>query len=166
MKKLLKTAIAIGVACVTLNANATALTLDGDWSAFSFGDVGSSWSSSYTFTLTSTANLQVTDAYLSGDQFSVYSNGTLLGNTSLPTTLGSQIYGDFNSAFKDSTWSSGSWTLGPGTYEISGTTLLSPYNGGAAALRLITAAVPEPETYALMGVGLLGLLAAHRKKSK
>jgi hypothetical protein len=43
----------------------------------------------------------------------------------------------------------------PGTFN---------FTGGSANFQLVTAPVPEPETYALMGMGLLGLLAARKRK--
>lgn len=145
-------------------AQATTISVGSGWQYFSFGGEGSSWSDTFEFTLTESARLNVTDAYLSGDQFAVYLNGNLLGNTSAPGSTGDQIGGDYDAAFADSRWSSASFILGAGTYQVSGTTLLSPFGSGGAALQL--APVPEPETYAMMGLGLAAVALARRRSKK
>lgn len=141
----------------------TPLTVEGGWHWFTFGGVGSSFSEQpFTFTLTDAAVLRVTDAYLSGDQFEVFSNGTSLGLTSAATT-GFDVMGDYDAAFASDNFSHGQWTLAAGTYSITGTTILSPYNAGGAAISL--SAVPEPESIALMlaGVAALGVSLKRRQ---
>jgi len=100
------------------------LTKDADWTEFRFDITRESgaWLEtndnlgilSFTFSLTKSAYLQVSDGYRSGDQFEVFSNGSSLGFTSTPTAVGDEAGNDFNTAKMDARWSSGEWLLGPG----------------------------------------------------
>jgi len=122
----------------------TALTLDDDWTTFLFGDVGSSWSDSFTFTIASTAYLAVTDAFLSGDRFEFFSNGVSLGLTSAPTTQGDDIGNDYAAAFTDARWSSAEAIFAAGSYTITGLTIDSPFGSGGAAIQLSSQSLGGP----------------------
>lgn len=53
-----------------------------------------------------------------------------------------------------------------GLYSLTVSGLVTGERGGAYNLGLVTAPVPEPETYALMGIGLAGLLLSRRKRKE
>ena len=146
------------------------LTVGSGWSNFLFFDVGSNWTDYslvpvvFDFTLTSSALLKVTDAYLSGDQFRVSIAGpgsTTTLDTSTPGAIGQSIGNNFDAAYAGTAWSHLGVVLGPGTYQVGGSVLQSlactgaaagTYCGGTAAVELV--AVPGP----IAGAGLPALL--------
>ena len=158
-RKILAVTGALALGLTSVPASATDLVLDSGWQTFSYDGAGSSWDQAFTFDLTGSAELQVTDAYLSGDRFEIFFNLVSQGLTSDPTSTGDFIGGDFASAFLDARWSSGSYLLGPGSYSITGIATLSPFQGGDGGIQLVSAAaVPEPGTWAMMilGFGFVG----------
>lgn len=156
-------AVAILSLAPQAQAASIGITVDSLWHDFTFGGDGSSWSDNFTFTLTSPALLKITDAFNSGDKFSVYNFGSFLGDTSDPTN-GYQYHADYDAAFASSVFSHAAFLLGPGTYDISGLTILSPFEGGRAALQL--SSVPLPAALPLMGMALAGLGGARFMRKK
>ena len=166
----MSTAVALSLFIPAASSNAATLSLDGGWSEFSFGGVGSSWSDTFDFTILDTAYLWVTDAFLSGDQFEVFSvlGPTSLGLTLAPGSVGDQIGADYDAAFADPRWSSGEFVFGAGTHTVSGLVTLSPFGGGGGAIQLSSTSatvVPLPATGLLLISGL-GAVAALRRKRK
>lgn len=149
-------ALAAGLASAP--ASAATLVLDGGWQPFSFGDVGSSISPTFEFTLTKNALFKITDAFLNGDQFEVFINGASQGFTSVPVNDGTQAGSDYDLAYASPKFSHAGYALGAGTYSVTATVSLSPYSGGGGAAELVSTAVPEPATWAMMigGIGLVG----------
>lgn len=170
MKKIVFLFSLVIMLTISTTASASLLTVGGGWYEFWYGGVGSSWTDdnpypliSFEFTLTQTGLLTVTDAFLAGDRFSVNNYASLLGNTSVPTGGGSDnIVDDYDAAAADARWSTGIFQLAAGTYDISGTAIVSPYGGGRGALR-VDNVVPEPMTLLLFGTGLVGFFV--RKKA-
>jgi hypothetical protein len=160
------------------------ITVNSGWHPFYFGDVGSPWldfaspsdSVNFTFTLAGPATLNVTDAFMSGDQFNVVISNGFGGNTSPPVlavctgpgacSQGSFTF-DFDAAFADPNFSHGQYSLGPGTYGVTGTVILSPIaNFGISQAAVELTATPLPPSWTMLLIGLAGVGFAASRRSK
>jgi hypothetical protein len=156
--------------------------LTGTWYEFLFGGVGSALTAGtggvpgtnpdstfapdapWTFTLVDPAELVVTDAFASVDQFELFDGGVSLGSTSAPTS-GGACGGDITACLADPSYSHGTFLLTAGDHSITGSTLLSGLGSGAAFF--IVRAVPEPGTWMMMlfGFGAIGLMLRRSRKA-
>ncbi|OAI20946.1 hypothetical protein A1359_20010 [Methylomonas lenta] len=161
--------------------HAATLNADGAWNVFDVDEFSASsggleWididggALSFDFTLTESAYLKVVDGGFSGDQFQVFDNGQLLGETSTasnnyPTSLGL----DFDQAFSNADYSQGVYLLGVGSHTITGLLSISAIddigddiNATVGAVSLT--AVPLPAAAWLYAIGLAFFGAVSRRR--
>ncbi|HEX4183565.1 MAG TPA: PEP-CTERM sorting domain-containing protein [Caulobacteraceae bacterium] len=171
-KGLLAAAAVAALAGAPARANTTIPLIDGGgWSTFDFLGAGSTFQDldgntiDFTFTLTSKNIVRITDGFQGGDQFEIFINNADAGPTS--ASIPGFVYaGDcWSCAYFDPAYSTGftrgSFDLGPGTYDIEGFVIQSPYGAGQGAIEL--GAVPEPASWVMMLLGFIGLGALLRR---
>lgn len=181
-------ALSIGAA----QATSVSLSDDGQWhgfvvSPFDAVDGSLSWIDgddslspdfgsilSYTFSVASgsVATLSVVDAGFYGDTFTVYANGVALGETSSVPVAEFDALADTldpEQAWADARYSRASYTLGAGTWTLTGTLLQSlliegeALNATSGGVRLSISAVPEPDASALAVAAAGALLLLSRR---
>lgn len=126
--------------------------------------------------------LTVTDVEVSGDRFQMFDNGVPMapapspftgpgqnpgwvspgnGLTSVPVASASSDGEDINLALGDPNMSSATFRLYPGVNSVTGTYLGTITNGD---FDFIFEPAPEPSSLILLGMGLLGVAGAVRRK--
>src|SRR5262245_3204648 len=94
-------------------ARADLLTVDGGWKDFNWGVNGLYIvEGAYKFTTAAPVTLKVTDAFVSGDRFEIYNNGSLLGSTSVPVNDATYV-AKADVAYGHPKFSWGEFLLGP-----------------------------------------------------
>ncbi|MBV8684695.1 MAG: PEPxxWA-CTERM sorting domain-containing protein [Caulobacteraceae bacterium] len=150
----------------------------GVWYAFAFASSGSALTGGgvpgtnpsgvsaptgpWIITLSRPTPLTVVDVEASGDQFTLYDNGKVLGETSTPS-FGSYVGECISCALADPNFSRGYFTLPAGKNVISG--VFDTGFGFGDGDFGVAVGVPEPASWALMLVGLGGLGVATRLRS-
>ena len=111
--------------------------------------------------------VNITDLFFDGDQFALYDNGILIGTTSVATNDFTTC-GDDPAACTGSKWTHGSFALGSGNHQLDIVLIgqTSGISSGKAAFNFNGAAsgtAPEPATFGLIGLGLVGVALRLRK---
>ncbi len=89
--------------------------------------------------------------------------GATFSDYKITTEISKNATGGFFGIVSDTAFSSLQLMAGSqGTYGVNG----EQYSLDNLTLATATAPIPEPETYALMGIGLIGLFAARRRKTQ
>jgi hypothetical protein len=147
--------------CLLLFASGTAragtIIVGGGWQAFTWDNAPGTFNSEgpLTYTSANPTRLTVTDAFLDGDRFQVFDNGTLLGLTSAPTADGNSVDGNPDAAVTNPKFSSGKFLLAAGSHAVTlKITAIAPgYPSGSGYLRVDLVgpvATPEPACLTLL----------------
>ncbi|MBC7663628.1 MAG: hypothetical protein H7276_07500 [Caulobacter sp.] len=189
-KHMMAAALAVAAAIAApAHATTVALPADGSWHEFNVDAAappanGTGWidyadgsplSFQFTIAAGTTGTLSVVDAGFAGDTFTINNFGATLGRTS-SVAIGNvegNVEFDFDAAFGNAAYSHGVFTLGAGTYDISGSLLQSVQDDIAGtdldatngALRLSVSSVPGPSGIALSlgGLAAVALVARRRR---
>ena len=182
--------VAAIAAIISLSAHATTTAVTADqWYEFDVSDsvslsgdtewidINDNSALSFSFTIDPgyVGSLTVVDTGYAGDTFKVFNGATLLGATSsVPVGIypGTAGIVDPEAALLDPSFSRATFVLQAGHYVIHGALFQSvlveaggtPLNATVGDLRLAVAAVPEPETLAMLlaGLGFIGFAARRR----
>jgi len=142
------------------------------WTQFSWTGGPNVWNveGAYTFSLSGSGTLEVTDWRYDGDQFKVYDFGSLIGTTSTPTDDSFTIGDNPDAAFVDPRFSHGTWILGAGPHSLTFYTIASAFcfPDGSGNFRVDASitnppAVPLPSSVYGGGALLLAMFIARKR---
>lgn len=190
-KQLIAAALAVAAALTApAHASTVALAADGGWNEFTvdasvppahadgwidYSDDNSPLSFAFTIAAGYTGTLTVVDAGFAGDTFTITNFGATLGQTSgvAVGNVEGNVEFDFDAALANAAYSRGVFTLGAGSYQISGSLLQSVFDDIAGvdldatngAVRLAVSSVPEPSSLLLSLGGLAAVAALARRRA-